>query len=87
MFTVKTIKGSNAKGASTVLAMSNGRQRTVQCDPAKTDEANHAAAVGALLNVLADSRQQAMLRHPSGAQRIRWTWGKTDSQRVWTVTV
>jgi hypothetical protein len=87
MFTVKTIKGSNAKGTGSVRAMSNGRQRTVQWDHAKSVEANHASAVGALLNVLADDRQQAMLRHPSGGQRVRVTEGSTANQRVWSINV
>lgn len=84
MFTITTTQGSNANGTGTVTAKGNGKQRTVKVDPSRTVEANHAAAVGALLNVLTDDRQQAMLRHPSGGQRVsrecvsdaggKWKW-------------
>lgn len=71
MFTINTKQGSNKNGTTTVTAKANGKQRTIKSDPERTVEANHASAVGALLNVLTDDRQQAMLRHPSGGQRVR----------------
>lgn len=71
MFTINTKQGSNKAGTGTVTAKAQGKQRTVKVDPALSVEANHASAVGALLNVLTDDRQQAMLRHPSGGQRVR----------------
>lgn len=71
MLTITTTYTSNAKGAGRVVAKGHGRQRTVPTDPAYSPDQNHAAAAGALLNVLTDDRQQAMLRHPSGGQRVR----------------
>lgn len=71
MFTITTTHKSNASGGSQVIAKANGRQRTINVDLSKSVEVNHAAAAGALLNVLATDEQQTKVRHPSGAQRVR----------------
>lgn len=70
-FVISTTYTSNAKGAGRVVAKGHGKQRTVPIDPAYSPDQNHAAACGALLNVLTDARQQAKVKHPSGAQRVR----------------
>lgn len=71
MFTINTQHASNANsGRKQVIAKGHGRQRTVSWDHNLSGEQNHASAAGALLNVLCDDRQQAMLRHPSGGQRV-----------------
>lgn len=62
---------SNASGAGVIVAKGAGRQKTTRIDLAKSPDANFGSAVGALLNVLTDDRQQGMLRHPSGAQRVK----------------
>lgn len=56
--------------AGSVTAKGQGKQRTVKMTHDHAD-GDHGAAVGALLNVLLDPRQQAMLKHPSGGQRVR----------------
>lgn len=69
-FVITTTHTSNASGRAQVVAKGHGKQRTVPLDHSKSDDANRGAAVGALLNVLTDEREQAMLRHPSGGQRV-----------------
>lgn len=71
MFTIHTQHVSNANGRPQVLAKGHGRQRTVSVDLSKSNDYNDGAAVGALLDVLLDDRQKAMLRHPSGGQRVQ----------------
>jgi len=71
MFTITTTVTSNNSGRAQVVAKGHGKQRTISLDHSKSDEQNRAAACGALLNVLCDKRQQSMLRHPSGGQRVR----------------
>lgn len=85
---ITTTFGSNASGATTITAKGEGRQRTIKSDPAKSADANHGAAAGALLNVLCDDRQRAMLRHPSGGQRVRIV-SESDAggKRKWSVNV
>lgn len=73
MFTITTTKTTTPTGAGRVVAKGHGKQRTVNWDHSKSADANFGAAAGALLNVLTDDRQQAMLRHPSGGQRVRVT--------------
>lgn len=68
---ITTTQSSRSNGSGIIIAKGQGKQRTVSIDPAHSPNFNHAAAAGALLNVLTDARQQAMLRHPSGGQRIR----------------
>jgi hypothetical protein len=88
MFTVTTVQSSTATGAGKVTAKANGKQRSVRVDPSRSVEANHAAAVGALLNVLTDPRQQAMLRHPSGGQRVRHEFVSDFGGKMrWSVNV
>lgn len=70
MLTITTTYSANASGATIIVAKGHGKQRTVRSNPAMSAEWNHGAAAGALLNVLADERQQAMVRHPSGKQRV-----------------
>lgn len=70
MFTFTTTVTSNASGATVIVAKGHGKQRTTKVNPAMSAEWNRGAAAGALLNVLLDDRQQAMLRHPSGGQRV-----------------
>lgn len=86
MFTIRTKHTSNASGRGQVIAKGHGRQRTVSWDHSRSSDANHALATGALLNVLADERQQAILRHPSGGQRVQWEHND-DGSIKWTVNV
>lgn len=71
MITLTTTVTANASGRAQVVAKGHGKQRTISLDHALSDEANRAHAAGALLDVLTTPRQQAMLRHPSGGQRVR----------------
>lgn len=88
MFTITTTVQSNASGASTVVAKGHGRQRTIKSDPALSSETNRAHAAGALLNVLADARQQAMIHHPSGGQRVRVeSLSDAGGKHRWTIDV
>lgn len=88
MFTVTTVQSSTPSGAGKVTAKANGKQRSVRVDNARSVEANHAAAVGALLAVLADDRQKAMLRHPSGGQRVRYDFVSDFGGKMkWSVSV
>lgn len=66
MFTVTT----TVTKTGSIQAKGHGKQRTVKPSHGHAD-GDHGAAVGTLLNVLLDDRQQAMLRHPSGGQRVR----------------
>lgn len=70
MFTVTVTKRAGRDGSGRAVATCNGRQRTTKWDLSKSDRHNFGAAAGTLLDVLLDSRQQAMVRHPSGAQRV-----------------
>lgn len=70
MFTITTAHVSNANGRAQVVAKGHGKQRTISLDHAKSNDRNRGAAVGALLDVLLDDRQKAMLRHPSGGKRV-----------------
>lgn len=78
-----TITATVNHKAGSVTAKGHGKQRTVKVTGSQ--DTDHGAAVGALLNVLCDSRQQAMLRHPSGRQRVqvRPEAGRT----IWSVDV
>lgn len=71
MLTITTTYTSNAKGAGRVVAKGHGKQRTVPTDMAYSPDQNHAAAAGALLNILTTPQQQAKVLHPSGGQRVR----------------
>ena len=71
MFTITTTHTSNASGTGVIVAKGHGKQRTVKVNHAMSDEWNRGAAAGALLNVLLDNREQTMLRHPSGKQRVK----------------
>ena len=71
MFVVNTVQSSTPTGAGKVTAKAMGKQRTVRVDHARSTEANHASAVGALLSALLDSKQKAKILHPSGGQRVR----------------
>lgn len=87
MFTIRTSYNVTAvNGGGRITAKGHGKQRTTPWDHAKSRQQNHAAATGALLNVLADERQQAMLRHPSGAKRVK-VEDQHDSSIIWTVKV
>lgn len=66
-------------------AKANGKQRSVK-PTGNSADARHGAAVGALLNVLCDDRQQAMLRHPSGGQRVRVV-AVDEGHSRWTIDV
>lgn len=70
MFTIITTVTSNASGAGVIVAKGHGKQRTTRINHAMSDDWNRGAAAGALLNVLLDERQQTMVRHPSGHQRV-----------------
>jgi hypothetical protein len=62
---------SNASGAGILVAKGHGRQKTTRLDHSKGTDANFGAAAGALVNLLTDDRQQAMLRHPSARSRVK----------------
>ena len=66
MLTITTVQSSTPSGAGKVTAKAMGKQRTVRVSHDRTPEANAASAVGALLDALLDSRQQAKILHPSG---------------------
>lgn len=92
MFIITTSYKANDKGEGRIIAKGHGKQRTVVIDHSLTSEAKHASAVGALLNVLCDDRQRAMLRHPSGGQRVRHQHkyvgrGQGLLKDVWTINV
>jgi hypothetical protein len=85
---VTATQGSNASGAGVILAKGHGKQKTTRVDPALSVDANFGAAVGALLNVLTDDRQQSMLRHPSAKSRIRVeSLSDAGGKQRWTVNV
>lgn len=88
MLSIITTQTSNASGAGVIVAKGHGRQKTTRVDHAKSDEQNRAAACGALVNVLTDDRQQAMLRHPSGGQRVRVDYlSDGGGKHRWTINV
>lgn len=73
-----------------IIAKGAGKQRTVQIDHSLTSEAKHATAAGELLNVLTNGRQQAMILHPSGGQRVRLSHERDRNLRArvrWTFDV
>lgn len=60
----------------------------VEVQTYRSGDAQHGAAVGALLAKVCDDRQKAMLRHPSGAQRVTNDSGpKTTNKVAWKVNV
>lgn len=70
--TTKTVTVTTKQNEGKIVAKAQGKQRTVGVDHSKSQgQAQHALAVSALLNVLCDPREQAMLRHPSAKQRVR----------------
>lgn len=71
MFSITVTKSSNANGAGVLVAKGAGKQRTTKYDHSKSTDANFGAAAGTLLDVLADDRQRAKIKHPSGGQRVR----------------
>lgn len=73
MLNVTVTKTAARNGTGNLVAKGAGKQRTIRWDHSKSAEANFGAAAGTLLDVLCDSRQQAMLRHPSGGQRVTVT--------------
>jgi len=88
MIDVTTVQSSTPSGAGKVTAKAKGKQRTVRVDHSRTPEANHASAVGALLDALLDDRSQAMLRHPSGGQRVRYDFASDfGGKMVWHINV
>lgn len=88
MFIINTTQSSTATGASTVVAKGHGKQRTVRTNPAFSPDQNHAAAAGALLNVLTSDEQQAKVKHPSGGQRVRMEHtSDAGGKRRWTIEV
>lgn len=70
MFTIRTENVTNLSGVEQVKASGHGRTRTIRAAKTKSAEQNHGAAVGTLLNLMTDDRQQAMVKHPSGGQRV-----------------
>lgn len=70
MFSIITSMQHTSTGTPKVLAKGHGRQKTISYDHSMSHEANYGAAAGALLNLLTDERQQAMVKHPSGGQRV-----------------
>lgn len=72
MLIVKTTYHTNpTTGAGKVTAKALGKQRTVSYNHDGGQDVSHGAAVGAVLDAVLDDRQKAMLRHPSGANRVR----------------
>lgn len=85
MFTIRTEYRTDASGKGKVTAKAHGKQRTVNYNHGASVNVNHASAAGALLNVLADDRQQAKVRHPSGGQRVHMS--VIDEGRNWYIDV
>ena len=71
MITVSTVQSSTPTGAGKVTAKAQGKQRTVRVNHARGVEANHASAVGALLDAILSPLERAKVLHPSGGQRVR----------------
>lgn len=87
-FTITTTHTSNANGRAQVVAKGHGKQRTVSLDHSKSDDFNRGTALGALLDVLCDDRQKAMLRHPSAKQRVTVeSLTSGGGKHRWTVNV
>lgn len=86
MFKVTTQYVTLSETEGRVVAKCNGKQRTSAYNPDLSAEVNHAAAAGTLLNHLTDERQQAMLRHPSGKQRVTIA-ERTDKRFKWEFNV
>lgn len=82
-----TTYSTKPNGAGKITAKGQGKQRSVNYDPALSVDANHGGAAGALLTVLLDERQQAMLRHPSGGKRVTVDIDPDMARRRWTVSV
>lgn len=70
MLSIIVTKTAARNGAGNMVAKGHGRQKTTRYDHSKSIDHNFGAALGALVNLLTDDRQQAMIRHPSGAQRV-----------------
>lgn len=87
MFTIVTTHTSNASGRAQVVAKGHGKQRTVSLDYSKSHDFNRGSALGALLDVLCDDRQKAMLRHPSGGQRVTVESLGVGGKHRWTINV
>lgn len=68
--TITTTYHANANGAGRITAKGRGKQRTSNYDPARSVDANHAAAAGVLGNVVLSPVEQAKVWHPSGRQRV-----------------
>jgi hypothetical protein len=81
MFTITTTQTTTGS----YMAKGHGKQRTVK-PVGDSADARHGAAVGALLAVLTDDRQKAMLLHPSGKQRVR-VKVEDEGRARWTVNV
>jgi hypothetical protein len=78
---------TTVNNTGTITAKGQGKQRTVKPSKGHAD-GDHGSAVGTLLNVLLDDRQQAMLRHPTGGQRVRVeSTFEPYAKAVWTITV
>jgi hypothetical protein len=71
MFTITATKTAARNGAGNIVAKGHGRQKTTRWDHSLSVDANLASGAGALLNLLTTPQQQAKVRHPSGAQRVR----------------
>jgi hypothetical protein len=88
MLTVNTVQSSTPTGAGKVTAKGLNRQRTVRVDHALSVEANHAAAVGALLAAVVTDREKAKILHPSGGQRVRVaSTSDAGGKYRWTIDV
>jgi hypothetical protein len=86
MLTIVTTYKTNAAGKGQVIAKGENKQRTVTYDQSKSIEWNHGAAAGTLANVLLSPVQQAKVRHPSGAQRVKHN-PRVDQSRRFCIDV
>lgn len=89
MFTITTTASADKV---TAVATVDGKRRQKTVSGSEVTMAGmdrrHGLAAGALLAVLTDDRQKAMLRHPSGGQRVRNDLAPHNPTKVkWTVSV
>lgn len=88
MLNITATYGSNASGATTIVAKGHGKQRTIKADPEKSVSANFGSAVGALVDVLTSPMQQAKMQHPSGRQRFTVEdMSDAGGKQRWTINV
>lgn len=70
---ITTEAKKNAQGVIRITAKGGGKQRTMDADMSIGMDAAHAQAAGVVGNLILDSKQQAMVWHPS----MRGSWDMT----------